>query len=890
MTAPQVSERALREHLAAWLSGSPPRQKTLLIRAQPSWTGAATLDVGSVRVRIAEGVSTLAALDAMRTRGEDEYLAVLTGLNEVQLGSAVVLNVDKQRVTVLDEWNVVPTLFGVRDSVTRPIRELGSWVPPLLVSVKPERGYVPAPGGVLTIDYLLQSLVSALIGLDRAESLATSDALAPLDDPGVRARLAEMGNEANNQLIQAVSRHVDPYLAMAMHAASLKGNVSTIAVGLVVGELWANATAELEPSTVAARVRVENYIGGRPASHAAQRFGEAARLVTQRWLADDNTHAQEVLEQAEALCVDLDWGEGAAASEFLPAGLRFRVGRFATELQSAAADPTEDRSITVDQALRDVERHGAHEMFARSLQTAKMAARLVRWLVRTNIESPNISEALSLFSENDAWAERALGDIWNGDTDSRLAEAYKALAHAVQAARKQQNVSAASQLTGDLVNAGTILGIEHLLHKIVVPLATEKPVLLLVLDGMSIPTAIELAAELPSRGWTEISTEKTRKRGVAIAALPTVTEFSRTSLFAGELLAGNQQIEKTRFASAVNGSVFHKDDLRSEAGHALPPAVISAISNTAQKIVGVVLNTIDDALASADVDSLRWDVQSIANLEAILAQAHTAGRVVILTSDHGHIVERGSELRNIPGAAARWRALSTGEVNLDEILVNGPRVLSEGNSAVIAVDEGIRYASKKAGYHGGASLSELAVPIIVFKPRGMEDPKGWTEAPPQEPVWWNESFRPRVIKSIQTKTVKKPKRVPPAEEAALFDVETDQQPAAELAETDLVIRVLSSEIYATRRNIGGRHPVDDSLAAAILSTLISGGGRAHRNTLAATAGVPAEAMSGLLATFRRVLNIDGYPVIDRDVDGETWLLDEALLREQFELGVNHARS
>ena len=44
------------------------------------------------------------------------------------------------------------------------------------------------------------------------------------------------------------------------------------------------------------------------------------------------------------------------------------------------------------------------------------------------------------------------------------------------------------------------------------------------------------------------------------------------------------------------------------------------------------------------------------------------------------------------------------------------------------------------------------------------------------------------------------------------------------------------------------------------------------------------AFAGLLATLRRVLNVDGYPVIELDPDGVTVVLDRELLREQFELG------
>jgi len=64
--------------------------------------------------------------------------------------------------------------------------------------------------------------------------------------------------------------------------------------------------------------------------------------------------------------------------------------------------------------------------------------------------------------------------------------------------------------------------------------------------------------------------------------------------------------------------------------------------------------------------------------------------------------------------------------------------------------------------------------------------------------------------------------------------------------------------------------------------LLARGGRAHRETVAAAAGVPA--VEPTLAALRRLLNVESYPVLGEDPDGVTIVLDEKLLAEQFELG------
>ena len=887
MTAPVASESALREHLERWLRASRTRSHAILVRAQPIWSGAPTIKVGESTVRIVEGVSGLAAFDAIRSTSPADFVAVLTDLSETQLGTAVLLQTDGQRVTDLDEWNAVPSLFGVREyTVPRPVRDLGPWVPKVLSAWRRDRGYPLAPGGSLTAPHVIRSLIASLLGLDRPDDLDFSTALTPLDDPGVRARLRELDPAARASLITAAATEVDQHFGMALTSASQPGAVSVIAIGLAAAELWPTDGLGPDAATAAARVRAERYLGPSPTSNAATRFGAAARVITQRLLVSGDAHARDLLDQAEAVLGDVGWPEGAVQSNFLPTGLRTRISQLAAAFESAAASPSLVTAQAVDLSLAAIEAHAARSLFERSLPTATMAARLVRWLQTPVTRAIGLDQSISDYWRDGGWAERALGDLWDGDTDRELGAAYRSLAHAVQSRRRLEDASAAAHLTGARQAAATVIPVEDLLARLVVPLTASSRVLLVVLDGMSAPTAVELAPELATLGWTEVVPEATRRREVSLAALPTVTEYSRTSLFAGELLAGNQQLEKARFAAVAAGVVFHKDDLRSDAGHALPPAVSDAIADPKRKLVAAVLNTIDDALASADVDALRWSTRSIANLESLLGAAHDAGRVVILTSDHGHVVERASELRNIPGSSARWRTPASGDPATDELLVSGPRVLAPGGQAILAVSDGLRYASKRAGYHGGASLSELVIPIVVIKPRGADDPVDWVEAPPQEPTWWNEPSRevaPLVTPLPAAKRAPKSTMTAPLSSPTLFDpdpvVEAADAPAAAIAE-----RLIASSTYVARRGIAGRHPVEDAVTLAIITSLVAGGGRAHHDTLASAAGVAAHTFSGLLAALRRVLNVDGYPVIDLDPDRVTVILDLQLLRDQFELG------
>ena len=75
--------------------------------------------------------------------------------------------------------------------------------------------------------------------------------------------------------------------------------------------------------------------------------------------------------------------------------------------------------------------------------------------------------------------------------------------------------------------------------------------------------------------------------------------------------------------------------------------------------------------------------------------------------------------------------------------MRGPRVLGAdgqpGGSVVAAVDETIHYTPRKAGYHGGASLAEVVIPVITLLPSPSLLPDGGTRTSllAHAPSWWN---------------------------------------------------------------------------------------------------------------------------------------------------------
>jgi len=56
-------------------------------------------------------------------------------------------------------------------------------------------------------------------------------------------------------------------------------------------------------------------------------------------------------------------------------------------------------------------------------------------------------------------------------------------------------------------------------------------------------------------------------------------------------------------------------------------------------------------------------------------------------------------------------------------------------------------------------------------------------------------------------------------------------------------------------------------------------------TLSVDLGMPVFRLRGLLSTLSRLLNVDGYAVVQEDRDSETITLDRKLLAKQFEITV-----
>ncbi|MET9844303.1 BREX-2 system phosphatase PglZ [Streptomyces ossamyceticus] len=932
------------------------RRRVVLLRSAPQWDGPAEPAWADGRTAgVAVAPSPLAVhevvLDHLAGRRPGPaVLVVLTDREQHELDPAITARVHKQRIDTVDSWDVVREAFGARQIDPR-LKDV-NWAAEALLDATPPGGWQPVPGGWLSRQYALTALTQRRLRLGRYDT--EGGTRRPGDDrldaqtllhwstrPGAPERLLGLRGPERAGLTAFLGEEDQAGFAgrALLALVDVERGADAAAFGLVCAALWRHA--EPAPETYQARGRAERYFGDQPPAVGEQldalvsAFGRAAEeyvtaLLTagHRIGGDDGDQAREarrtsgtVLERAAVLARQFGAEQAVAASPVLRGGLEARF----TAVGRALA--VGDRTVVAD-AVRRLADHrlAAEPEESARIERARMGQRLARWLLTdTPAESATVADAIQRHVAETGWVDLALEHIEaGGDPDPVLKGAYDTLATGVRDRRRQIDAFFARSLaawTQAGTQPGSMLTVETFLDRVVGPVVRrgeERRVLLLVLDGMSAAIANELGEELRA-SWAEFDPlpEGPPQRRAMAAALPTLTAVSRTSLFAGTLMKGTQADEKRLFPTlrlwgGTPAGVFHKDDLRGEtAGDTFGPALTEALAD-GRTHVAVVLNAIDDRLAKEQkLGDGAWRVDDVPGLRDLLRVAAAQGMAVVLTSDHGHVVDRHGKKVDaaVEPASARHRLPADGPLADREIALTGQRVVwpEPGASIVALWDADSRYTALKAGYHGGVSLAEFTIPVLAFLPFGAEPPTEWRELGDQRPLWWAPEdvgraqlpgeatthllvgATPSAPKKPTGKSQKKQAELARTHEA-LFDVELTTGGEDALLTPTLVSRtetlvtaLIGSETYQGQLGGLARKPPQEQVHKA-LAALLDAGGTLPVTALAQRAGMPVTRGDGFAAVLRQLLNYDGVQVLETLPDGRTLRLHEALLREQFALG------
>lgn len=858
------------------------------VRARPVWDGPATFDVAGTPVRVRACASVLAVREALLDRDPSSWLVLVTERSDAELGAGVRARFVWQRLRTPDPWDAVRARFraatlDVALTSGPQQRELAAG----LLAATPAQGeWPPAPGGVLTRDHALRCVAAAHLGLGGpGVDLGATAVLGWCSEPQSPGRVADLRALAGDVLVEALLPWVAAWSATAapaVHELLVAGRLTDVVpLGLAVGVVDQLGRSDA-PSARVALTRLEPTFGvGRPTPVVRAAWAdEAAGLLSSLLVLRDQS-AAALLRRGDALCTELQVSDSTEPSDLLPSSLTLRLARLSACLRDAVAaldqgagdDPWADAS-----ALAPVERTWvavtAHRLAEHDDRTPafRAAVRLARWLATPAAPSgPDLAALVARHSDVDAWVDAATSDAAGGVVDSELAVGLTGVLAAVRARRAAHDRPFASALAEDsLADRGAVQGLEDLLPHVVLPLVVQHPVLLLVCDGMSAAVAAEVVSSvtgLVGQGWLEVLPGGEVRRGTALALLPSLTEHSRASLLSGRITSGSQDVERSGHqalarAHGSNAVLFHKKQLdETPPGQAVATDVARAVDDLpGAPLVTCVLNTIDDALDRSDPGGTDWGLDTVKHLRPLLERARVAGRVVVLTSDHGHVIERRQGTLRPAAVMSSGRSRSAQPPPADdEVLVQGRRVV--GGPAVLAVDETLRYGPLKAGYHGGASPAEVVVPVAVLITGAPPD--GWHVAGPQEPAWWWS-----------------PLHVPTA--AAAPTLFADPLPAA--SEGDLLaVALVASATFADQKQIAGRVDVKDDQVRGLVAALVQAPGHRLPSPAAALAlGEAPARLRGAVAQVRRLLGVEGYEVLGAEPDGSL-VLDVRLLREQFGL-------
>lgn len=422
--------------------------------------------------------------------------------------------------------------------------------------------------------------------------------------------------------------------------------------------------------------------------------------------------------------------------------------------------------------------------------------------------------------------------------------------------------------------------IERVFHEVAAPFLDDHPgrrLLIIVLDGMSVSVAHRLFEQ--REGWARVAWKPARRRRVppAVACFPTLTQTSRAALFAGRAEArhGNEPTSRDsdrwrknpavdRFAESGELPPFFDKSTLGRGGE-LSDAVKAAVGRRDLRLVSVILNAIDDQLSGSDQVDVRYDrPDSIPFLSQLLDRAREAERAVLLVSDHGHVPGPRLTGRPLPAGAERgqrWRVLGPRDAAVDgEIELPASCWRPRGSSRIAAlVDERWCWGQGQQGAHGGLSLSEAIIPVLLMAPHWLGHVSGDEGLDPlhdEPPAWWRLKPPPTKPASALGEPEEQLSLIPPVK------VPRREEPPPEPEWHPVAAALAASGLFrGATRDVEA--PLVQHALTAVDALARVRSGELSREAFARALGVPTRRVTGLIARMG-FLNADGYTVLEHD--------------------------
>jgi hypothetical protein len=664
----------LREYITTVRQKVPPERMGVIgLRTSDRWDGPSAVDCDGQPFEVVEASSVLAIREAMQAAaGREEFTVLLTPLEPGDLGQDLLARLAGGRLFAIDLWESVRGLFRAKQ-IDPTVR--GRSIAQALLDHAPTSGYPPVPAGVLDAATVWRSLCRHAFQMGEGEPDLSRLLLWAGTSPAGVARYRSAAPELRDALRERLVFTLGGAAGSVLDFIDAGHAEDALALGVVCGVVFQGRARE-EMREAAARL--ERFHGNAPVPPGiAEQLARAAGDALRDSAADHAGGLISHLARADHILREVRADRHAYLSDLMPLGLEQRLERFALAIQDALAAigtaseiPRGPALCHCDEMAREVDAHALIEGTPARREAVRMATRLLRWLAVPASLPQGLADAGNRFRDEHAFADWARDLLAGGDDHPTVSAAFRSLERAVHRRRQAFNHSFADLLaeaTGRQAAPEGLVPVEDFLNAVLAPLAEAgNRLLLIVMDGMSWAVAYELLEAVRRAHWQELTT---REDGAPppslLAAIPSVTEVSRTSLLTGHFRRGNAEDEKRGFAEhpALSAAcarrhppvLLHKAELTAGSRGGLSDEAAQLILNANRRVVGVVINAIDDRLEGAQQVRDRWSAEHIRPLGALLQAARDAGRVVALASDHGHVWHREDSVLRKADGGERWR-------------------------------------------------------------------------------------------------------------------------------------------------------------------------------------------------------------------------------------------
>lgn len=903
-----IDAEQLKQHLRMTLNRPRPKAMeqipwlAVVYRGRPAWSGdAPSFQEGGYELQTCTAQSSLELRQRLASvdRDSKHRLVILADIDEVNIAADIRARCLEHRIHDIDPWKILLGRFRAIRSDPRipPDPELAL----AMIVNEPAGGFPALPTGVLDLGTFRSVVFQSVLGLPSGAPTAR-EIILWATQPGQARRLMALTPKVR----ELITRWVDsesPIAAVLLNLAADGRGLELIPFGLVA-EVIHHPSCQAERAGIQAEVRFTDRLGGRHLVAAeAEAWAAVAKHALGRCGADEQIRLRKTAEEILIAC----GAEGfAILSDIIPLGFEQRMAAFGTTLDGYLDDQASESALIAHVAR--LAEHWDQEASPHRVRKAQMAVRLARWLRCEVPQADTLDAFASHYRRQLALVDWARSTLSGGDAVQQAGAALSRLAQQALERRERDNERFA-QLVADWyagrADLDDLLTMEDALGEVVPEVSGEKGrVLVLVMDGMSWGVAQELLEDLERRYWTTRARDEDTRDWPAtmLSTVPSVTEFARCSLLCGELRRGTADIEKKGFAqhptlrrlsaSSHPPVLFHKGGLEVEGRQGLSDSLRQAIANTRQRIVGVVVNSVDDHLLKDDQTHRTWTVENNRVLEELLEAAKQSTRAVVLCADHGHILDTWAEGRSGGDGGERWRSAKQ-QAGDGEIQLAGRRLAPFDEALTVPWSERIRYAGKRNGYHGGVTPQELLAPLVVIAHMDQELP-GWSAPFLERPAWWN------LDQAATEEPVSEPAITPPSDSveaetpapaAATSDEPTlfDDQPVEAAPEgapmPELLAQLIASPVYkAAAKRAGRRRMSDEDVLRMLHLFLQRTSHQLAERELAAGVNRSHVSIRGMVAQLQRLINIDGYRIVDYTQDGGHIRLDMGLLEKQFGLG------